>query len=56
MAILAVSPTGPLTTLAIVATAGGAHCASEDDRGHIWVCDPDHGQVLVYQDTLGSAP
>jgi DNA-binding beta-propeller fold protein YncE len=50
LAILAVSPSGALSTLGIAKAASGAHCASADDRGNVWVCDPEHGQVLVYAD------
>jgi len=50
LAILAVSPSGALSTLAIAQAASGSHCVSTDDRGNVWVCDPEHGQVLVYAD------
>src|SRR5262249_16727928 len=52
LAILAVAPSGALTTLGIAQAATGSHCASADDRGNVWVCDPEHGQVLVYRDTF----
>lgn len=50
MAILAVSPTGSLVLLGTVPTANGAHCVAADDRGQAWVCDPNHGQLLVFKD------
>jgi len=36
--------------VAILQAAAGAHCASADDRGNVWVCDPERGHVLVYRD------
>ena len=50
MAIVAVSPTGQLSVLGALPTSSGAHCVAADDRGGIWVCDPDHGQLLVFRD------
>ncbi|HEX4516264.1 MAG TPA: hypothetical protein VH054_22105 [Polyangiaceae bacterium] len=37
--------------LAVVKTAPvpkGAHCVVADDRGQAWVCDPDHGSLVVF--------
>jgi hypothetical protein len=50
MAILAVAPSGALTSLGIVATVDGAHCVAADDQANAWVCDPGHGQLLLYRD------
>lgn len=50
MAILAVSSTGSLSVLGTVPTASGAHCVVADDRGQAWVCDPNHGQLMVFKD------
>jgi DNA-binding beta-propeller fold protein YncE len=55
LAILAVSPAGALSTLTVAQAASGAHCAASDDRGHVWVCDPERGQVLVYTDGLAAS-
>jgi hypothetical protein len=55
MAILGVGAGGALGTLAIAPTAAGAHCVSEDDRGGAWVCSPDEGKLLYYNDTLPAA-
>jgi hypothetical protein len=30
----------------------GAHCVTADDREQVYVCDPVHGQILVFKDTL----
>lgn len=50
MAILAVSPAGALSSLGIAATVNGAHCVAADDQANAWVCDPEHGQLLLYRD------
>ncbi|HKA87937.1 MAG TPA: hypothetical protein VKE22_09740 [Haliangiales bacterium] len=56
MAILGVSAAGELGTLAIVPTARGAHCVTEDDRGGAWVCSPEDGKLLYFADTLPASP
>ncbi len=30
----------------------GAHCTTGDNQGNIWVCDPQHGQLLLFKDRL----
>jgi DNA-binding beta-propeller fold protein YncE len=50
MAIVGVAASGQPTVLGTVPTASGAHCVTADDRGNAWVCDPDHGQLLVFRD------
>jgi hypothetical protein len=50
MAILGVSKAGKLSLLSTVKTARGAHCAAADDRRQVWVCDPDHGRLLLIGD------
>lgn len=50
MAIVGISTAGSATVLRTVRTAKGAHCATADDRGRIYVCDPAHGQLLVFKD------
>ena len=52
MAILGVADSGKLSLLGTVATAAGAHCVVSDDRKQAWVCDPDHGRLLLVRDTL----
>jgi hypothetical protein len=52
MAILGVSSAGQLATLAIVRTAPGAHCVTQDDRGGAWVCSPEDGKLLYFRDDL----
>jgi hypothetical protein len=50
MALLGVSKVGTLTLLSTVKTARGAHCVAADDHHQAWVCDPDHGQLLLVDD------
>jgi hypothetical protein len=50
MGILEVSTDGKLTLLGTADTASGAHCVTADDLGNAWVCDPDHGQLLLVKD------
>ncbi len=50
MAILGVAKDGKLSLLGRVNTAQGAHCVTADDLGNAWVCDPDHGQLLLVKD------
>jgi len=50
MAILGVSDRGVLTVLGTLPTVAGAHCATTDGAGMIYVCDPAHGRLLVLRD------
>jgi DNA-binding beta-propeller fold protein YncE len=50
MTIVSVSAGGALRAVRVVPTAKGAHCVAADDRGHAWVCDPLHGQLLLVTD------
>jgi hypothetical protein len=40
-----------LTSLASVPTAAGAHCATCDAAGTVYVCDPESGGLLSILDT-----
>ena len=48
MTVGELSSAGELRVLQVVPTAKGAHCVASDDRGHAWVCDPSHGQLLLF--------
>lgn len=50
MTIVDVAETGDLRQLGTVPTARGAHCVTADDRGGVWVCDPERGQLLFVKD------
>jgi hypothetical protein len=56
LAILAVSSSGALSPLAVARAGVGSHCAAADDRGNVWVCDPEHGQLLLYHDAFAASP
>jgi hypothetical protein len=50
LAILGVSYRGALTVLGTLPTVAGAHCATTDGAGTVYVCDPAHGRLLVLRD------
>jgi hypothetical protein len=50
LVMLGVSASGALSFLGRFAATGGAHCATADDRGHAWVCDPGGGRLLRVDD------
>jgi DNA-binding beta-propeller fold protein YncE len=52
MTVVGVSAEAELHRLTVVPTAKGAHCVTADDRAHAWVCDPVHGQLLLFIDSL----
>jgi DNA-binding beta-propeller fold protein YncE len=52
VAIVGISATGAATVLKTTDTVGGAHCVTTDDRDQVYVCDPVHGKILVFKDTL----
>jgi hypothetical protein len=52
MAIVGASRAGKLSLLSTVKTAPAAHCVVADDRHQAWVCDPNHGRLLLVRDTL----
>ena len=55
LSVLGVSPKGELSLLGAGQSAKRAHCVAGDDQGNIWVCDPQHGQLLRYKDTFPAA-
>ena len=52
MTVVGVSTAGEMRNLQVFPTARGAHCVAADDRARAWVCDPAHGQVLIFADSL----
>jgi len=52
IAVVGVSSKGAATILKIAQTVKGAHCATVDDRDQVYVCDPAHGKILVFKDSL----
>jgi hypothetical protein len=50
LAIISVSAGGALTVLGTQPTVAGAHCATTDGAGNVYVCDPARGRLLVIRD------
>jgi len=50
LSILSVGAAGALALVGEVPTASGGHCATADDAGHVYVCDPRGGKILVIPD------
>lgn len=50
LTVVDVSPEGHLARRSVFPAAKGGHCATADDRGHAWVCDPTGGQLLIFSD------
>jgi hypothetical protein len=44
------SDRGALTVLGTLPTAAGAHCATTDGAGTVYVCDPARGRLLMVRD------
>jgi hypothetical protein len=51
LTIVGVDSTGKLRSLGTVPAADDAHCVTVDDSGHVYVCDPKRGALLVVSDT-----
>lgn len=52
VAVLGVSAEGKLTKLGVLSAAKGTHCATSDEHDRVWVCSPDSGSLLVFDDTF----
>ena len=50
MAVVGMRPGGTLELLGIVPVPYGAHSASADRHRGVYICDPAHGQVVVWHD------
>ncbi|MFL5274482.1 MAG: YncE family protein, partial [Anaeromyxobacteraceae bacterium] len=50
LTVIGVGRDGALSVLGKVPTAREAHCVTADDRGNVYVCDPDHGRLLTFHD------
>jgi DNA-binding beta-propeller fold protein YncE len=50
VAVLGVGANGSLTALGRLPAARGAHCVTSDDHSRVWVCSPDAGALLVFDD------
>jgi DNA-binding beta-propeller fold protein YncE len=52
IAVVGISSKGAATILKIAQTVKGAHCTTVDDHDQVYVCDPAHGKILVFKDSL----
>lgn len=50
LGIVDLASDGALRLVRSVATASGAHCATSDGAGAVYVCDPTGGRLLVIED------
>jgi hypothetical protein len=50
LTIVGVRAGGALQVLGTAPAAADSHCATVDDAGHAYVCDPGHGALLVVTD------
>ncbi|MGH8396677.1 MAG: YncE family protein [Gammaproteobacteria bacterium] len=50
LTIFNVASSGILTSLAVYKTAERAHCVTDDNDGHVFVCDPRAGTILKIDD------
>lgn len=53
--VLGVGNQGKLSRLGAWQAAKGAHCVASDDQHHVWVCAPESGSLLVYDDSFTPA-
>jgi len=52
VAVLGVGGQGKLDKLGTLQASKGAHCVTADDHGRLWVCAPDSGSLMVFDDTF----
>ena len=52
MAVVGISASGKADVLATVPTAKGGHCVTVDDINNAYICDPQHGQLLIFHDSI----
>lgn len=50
LTVIGVGSDGGLDELGRVPTARDAHCVAADDLGNVYVCDPEHGRLLMFRD------
>jgi hypothetical protein len=50
LTIVGVGTTGALTALGTQPAPADAHCVTADDRGGVYVCDPEHGTLQLVSD------
>ena len=52
LSVIGVSGQGKLSLLGMGQAEEGAACTTGDDQGHIWVCNPQQGQLLLFKDSF----
>jgi len=50
MAVIAIEATGTTRVLETAHTAPGAHCVASDGQGKAFVCEPQKGRLLLFDD------
>lgn len=55
VSVLGIGAQGKLAKLGVFQAAKGTHCATGDDHGRVWVCAPDAGSLMVFDDTFPAA-
>jgi len=50
--VFGVRRNGALSKLGSLRAAQGAHCVASDDHARVWVCSPEAGELLVFEDTF----
>jgi len=53
--VLGVGRQGKLSSLGLLQSVKGAHCVASDDQRQVWVCAPDSGSLLLYNDAFPPA-
>jgi DNA-binding beta-propeller fold protein YncE len=56
VAVVGVGADGKLALLGILDSVTGGHCVTTDGAGHLAICDPDAGRVLLRRDPYGAVP
>ena len=54
LVVLGVNAAGTLSLLEETSAPAGTHCATADDQGHAWLCDPKGGRLVRVTDTHGA--
>jgi DNA-binding beta-propeller fold protein YncE len=52
VSVFGVRGNGTLTRLGSLPAAPGAHCVASDDHSRVWVCSPEAGALLVFDDAF----
>ena len=50
LSVIALDQEGAPQLLRTARAVTGSHCAVADDHAHAWLCDPENGRLLMYED------